>query len=436
MPKLLFNHLFLFQLKLTQVPLNLFLTLMLLCSLLLVEDGPSFLRLKLILANTVCSCLLLLLDITQQLVTIQLLDALRSFQVMLKSASICHLSVILLPIEILLPDHEFFMELFDRLLEFFILFLHLLLLDFLCTLGYAVHFWVCIFRSLDLLTQVTLVGIHWALLLFFNPIDHALHLTLVLDFLIQFFAHHCLALLPLNGILLLHMIDTLRVDQLHFCHTLLCFFLLLFGLLRPSLFLFPPHLLYDRLLLLSLFFCCHHKIFVVELPLLEVYLVLHVLLWKLNQLVLIVLLFILVLNKLVGKALIPQPHLIDLLLILISQRHHFCRNRGNRGWGHDRCWDVVGGLWRAKAICWDDVGVATRLVKIACVHHRWTTRAECQAIVRLNGVHVSSVHTSHRVYEACALILGNTAPFFQDVVKDLLKRGQVVVVLDRGKLSN
>ena len=140
MPKLLFNHLFLFQLKLTQVPLNLFLTFMLLCSLLLVEDGPGFLRLKLILANAVCSCLLLLLDITQQLVTIQLLNALGSFQVVLKSVSICHLSVILLPIEILLPDHEFFVELFDRLLEFFILFLHLLLLDFLCTLGNAVHF--------------------------------------------------------------------------------------------------------------------------------------------------------------------------------------------------------------------------------------------------------------------------------------------------------
>ena len=140
MPKLLFNHLFLFQLKLTQVPLNLFLTFMLLCSLLLVEDGPSFLRLKFILVNAVCSCLLLLLDITQQLVTIQLLNAFRSFQVVLKSVSICHFSVILLPIEILLPDHEFFVELFDRLLEFFILFLHLLLLDFLCTMGYAVHF--------------------------------------------------------------------------------------------------------------------------------------------------------------------------------------------------------------------------------------------------------------------------------------------------------
>ena len=110
----------------------------------------------------------------------------------------------------------------------------------------------------------------------------------------QLISQHNLPLQPLASTLHLHLLDPLSVDQLHLLHAFLSFDLLLLVELGP-LFLFQSAFGLDKLLLLLASLLGHlNELKSVILRVLQIELVLLMLLRSLDQLVLILLLFVLV----------------------------------------------------------------------------------------------------------------------------------------------
>ena len=112
------------------------------------------------LGDALSCCLLLTLDRLQQLVSVQLLNVLRSLQVVLEALLVGNLGLVLLPVDVLLADDELLVVLLHSLLELLVLPLHLLFLVLFGSLRHAVHVFVRLLGCVHFLAQVTLVGIY------------------------------------------------------------------------------------------------------------------------------------------------------------------------------------------------------------------------------------------------------------------------------------
>lgn len=214
--------------------------------------------------------LLLLLDRLQELVSVQLLDALGCLQVVIVPLLVGVFGLVLLPVEDFLPQNQFLVVLFDLLVELLVLRLHFLLKDFLCFLSHLVKSTVSFLSHLYLAIEVALIGIQTVGVLPFVLVDSVLHLMLVIELAHLLVLDNVLSLLTLMGILLPHVVDALSIDQLNFLNPFLSLLFLPLVQLSP-LFLFLFTLDSDQfLLLLSAFLGLVYELLPVPFFLLEI----------------------------------------------------------------------------------------------------------------------------------------------------------------------
>ena len=122
-------------------------------------------------------------------------------------------------------------------------------------------------------------------------------------------------------ILLLHIVDSLRVDELQLLDTILCFHLLLMVKLVLLSLVLQAFILYGFLLLFTTLFCNCDEIFAVQFSVFEIHLALFLLLLASNQRLLIVLLLGLLRDEFGSETFLSHTNLVDLLLIVLCQEH-------------------------------------------------------------------------------------------------------------------
>jgi len=177
----LLDDFLLFELQLAHVPEHFLLSLHLLVGFLFVEDFPLLLHVAVLLLHARLRLVLLLHDRLEQLVAVQLLQALRHLDVVLEALLVGYLGLVLLVVEDLLADDELLVEPFHLLRELLVLQLDQFVLNLLGASRHRVHLRVRILRQLHLVFQVFLVGVDRGLLLQLKPSNHVLHLLLMIS---------------------------------------------------------------------------------------------------------------------------------------------------------------------------------------------------------------------------------------------------------------